>query len=70
MYAKAVRIVAKGYVPISLVIPLKLKEILDMVKTKITRMNPDYDVVINRLHLHYDLKLITFGTDRDKNLIT
>ena len=32
-------------------------------------MNPDYDLVIKRLHLYYDIKLVTFGIDRDKNLI-
>ena len=32
IYAKAVRVLAKGYLPISLVIPLKLQEILDLVK--------------------------------------
>ena len=32
-------------------------------------MNPDYDIVIKRLHLYYDMKLVTFGIDRDKNLI-
>ena len=31
IYAKAVRILAKGYLPISLVTPLKLQEILDLV---------------------------------------
>ena len=32
-------------------------------------MNPDYDIVIMRLHLYYDMKLVTFDIDRDKNLI-
>ena len=31
-YAKAIRILAKGYLPISLITPLKLKEILASVK--------------------------------------
>ena len=26
-------------------------------------MNPDYDVVIKRLHLYHDMKLVTFGID-------
>ena len=69
MYAEAVRILTKGYIPILLVTPLKLKEILDMVKTTIRKMNPDYDMVIKRLHLYYDMKLVTFGIDRNKNLI-
>ena len=32
-------------------------------------MNPDYDIVIKRLHLYYVMKLVTFSIDRDKNLI-
>ena len=33
------------------------------------KTNPDYNLVIKRLHLYYDMKLITFGIDKDKNLI-
>ena len=51
IYAKAVRILAKGYLPISLVTPLKLQEILDSVKEALIKTNPDYDIVIKRLHL-------------------
>ena len=32
-------------------------------------MNPDNDIVIKRLHLYYDMKLVTFNIDRDKYLI-
>ena len=35
----------------------------------ICKTNPDYDIVIKRLHLYHDMKLVTFGIDRDKNLI-
>ena len=31
--------------------------------------NPDYDRVIKRFHLYYDLRLITFGIDEERNLI-
>ena len=48
MYVEAVRILAKGYLSISLKTPLKLKEILDTVRTTIRKMNPDYDIVIKR----------------------
>ena len=41
IYAKAVRILAKGYLPISLVTPLKLQEILDSVKETLIKTNPD-----------------------------
>ena len=60
---------AKGYLPISLVTPLKLQEILDSVKEALIKTNPEYDIVIKRLHLYYDMKLFTFGIDRKKNLI-
>ena len=31
--------------------------------------NPDYDLIIDRLHLYYDMPLITFGIDNNVNLI-
>ena len=55
IYTSAIRILAKGYLPISLVTPSKLREILNEVKTAIWQTNPDNDLVINRLHLYYDM---------------
>ena len=52
IYAKAVRILAKGYLLISLIMPLKLQEILNSVKEILTKSNPDYDIVIKRLQLY------------------
>ena len=52
IYAKAVRILAIVYLPISLVTPLKLQEILVSVKETLIKTNPDYDIVIKRLHLY------------------
>ena len=69
IYAKAVGILGKGYLSISLVMPLELKEILDSVKETLIKTNPDYDIVMKRLHLFYDMKLVTFGIDRKRNLI-
>ena len=46
----------------------QLKEILNSVKDTLTETNPDYDIAIKRLHL-YDIKLVTFGVDRKRNLI-
>ena len=66
IYAKAVRILAKGYLPI---MPLKLKEILDSIKEALIKTNPDYDIMMKRLHLYYDMKLVSFGIDRKRNLI-
>ena len=69
IYARSIRILAKGYLPISLVTPSQLREILNDVKTVIWKSNPDYDLVIDRLHLCYDMQLVTFGIDKDKDLI-
>ena len=69
MYEKEVRILLKGYLLISLLPPSKLKEILGEVKKTIQKTNPDYDIVVKRLHLYYDMKLVTVGIDRDRNLI-
>ena len=35
----------------------------------IRRTNPGYDLVIDRPHLYYDMKLVTFGNDKERNLI-
>ena len=51
IYTNAIRILAKGYLPISLIIPLKLKEILNALRNTVRKTNPDYDLVIKRLHL-------------------
>ena len=66
--AAAIRVLAKGYLPIPLITPLKLKDILSEVKIAIRKTNPDYDLVIKRLHLYYDMKLVTSGIDKHRNL--
>ena len=69
VYTTAIRVLAKGYLPISLITPLKLKEILNEVKLAIRKTNPDYNLVIDRLHLYYDMKLVTSGIGKERNLI-
>ena len=49
IHTKAIRILAKGYLPISLITPMKLKEILEAVKTTTQKTKPDYDLVIKKL---------------------
>ena len=69
IYPAVIRILAKGYPPNSLITPLKLKEILNEVKITVWKTNPDYYLFIKRLHPYYDIKLVIFGIDNDKNLI-
>ena len=47
----------------------KLQPSFALVKETLTKTNPDYDIVIKRLHLYYYMKLVTLGTDRKRNLI-
>ena len=65
-HVKAVRMLAKGYLPILLTTPLKLQEIVNSVKETLTKTNPDYNIIIKRLLLHYNMKLVTFGIDRKR----
>ena len=48
---------------------LKLKEILNAVRSTVGRTNSDDDLVMKRLYLYYDMKLGYFSIDRDINLI-
>ena len=68
-YSQVIRILSKGYLPISLLPPSKLNTILEKVKEALQVNNRDYDLVIKRLYLHYDMKLVTFGIDDQRNLI-
>ena len=49
-----INILSKEYLPITLIPPTT---------------NKNYDLVLNRLYLYYDMKLVTFRIDQHKNLI-
>ena len=68
-YSKAIRILSKGYLPITLIMPSKLEAILQQVQLAITKSNQDYEIVLNRLYLYYNMKLVPFHIDYQKNLI-
>ena len=55
--------------PNTLITPKKLNEILTEVKKSLLITNPDYTLVLDRLHLYYDMQLVTFGIDSDMNLL-
>ena len=69
LYSRAIRILWKGYLPISLLPPSKLEKILSEVRIAIAKSNKDYDLVLTRLYLYYDMKLVMFGIDNQRNLI-
>ena len=68
-YVSAIRVLAKGYLPTTLLTPRKLQGILAEVKKSLQHTNPDYTLVLDRLHLYYDMQLVTFGIDKDLNLV-
>ena len=55
MHEKAITILPKGFLPITPLPPSILQEILGKVKKAIQITNPDYDIVIKRLHLDYNI---------------
>ena len=69
IYASAIRVLAKGYLPNTLITPRKLQEILAEVKKSLHHTNQDYTLVLDGLHLYYDMQLVTFGIDKDMNLV-
>ena len=69
VYAKVIRILSKGYLPISLLLSSKLNKILQEVKVALQTTNRDYDLVVKRLYLYYGMKLVTFGIYDLRNLI-
>ena len=69
LYCKVIRVLSKGYLPISLLPPSKLEKILKEVRIAIAKSNKDYDLLLTRLYLYYNMKLVTFGIDNQRNLI-
>ena len=68
-YSCAIRILSKGYLPISLSQPSKLAKILQEIKQVLLKTNKNYGLVIKGMYKYYDMKLVTFGIDPDRNLI-
>ena len=68
-YSAVIRILSKGFLQIYLLPPSKLERILSEVRIALAKTNKDYDLVLNRLYLYYDMKLVTFGIDNQRNLI-
>ena len=60
---------ANGYLPNTLLKPRKLQGILAEVNKSLHHTNRDYTLVLDRLHLYYNMQLVTFGIDKDMNLV-
>ena len=60
---------SKGYLPVSLLLPSKLAKILHEVKQVLLKTDKNYGLVIKGMYKYYDMKLVTFGIDQNRNLI-
>ena len=69
LYSKAIRSLSNGYLPISLLPPSKLEKILKEDRIAIAKSNKDYDLVLKRLYLYYNMKSVTFGIDNQRIMI-
>ena len=68
-YSYAIRILSKGYLPLSLLPFSILAKILQEVKQVLLKTNKNYGLVIKGMYKYYDMKLVMFGIDRNRNLI-
>ena len=55
LYSRAIRVLSKQYLPISLLPPSKLEKILNEVRIAITKSNKDYDSSFNQTLPYYDM---------------
>ena len=69
IHSQVIRVLSKGHLPISFLLPSKLNTILQGVKEALQVNNRHYDLVIKRLYFYYDMKLVTCGIDDQRNLI-
>ena len=65
----AIYILSTGYLLINLIAPSLLDGIITQVKKAVFTINPEYDLVIKKLHFLYDMKLVTFGIDDNSESI-
>ena len=68
-YSQTIKVLSKGYLPIFLLPPSKLSKILHEVKQVLSETNKNYGLVLKGMYKYYDMKLVMFGVDQDRNLI-
>ena len=54
-YSQAIRVLSKGYLPITFLSHSKLNVILQKVRETVQKQNKNYDLLIKRLYLYHDI---------------
>ena len=67
-YLHAIRILSKGYY-LYLFYHFKISKDITRGEKVLLKTNKNYGLVIKGMYKYYDKKLVTFGTDRNRNLI-
>ena len=67
--SRAIRILSKGCLPISLLPPSKLVKILHEMRQVLLKTSKNYGLVIKGMYKYNGMKLVIFGIDQDRNLI-
>ena len=68
-YIHTIHILSTGYLPINLRPSFQTNDMNTQVKKAVVATNPEYDIVLKRLHLYYDIKLVTFSVNDNSDLI-
>ena len=66
---EALDILTTGHLPITLISPTQLTYMLDQVEADLQKTNTDYTLLFLHLFYYYDMKLISYGYDKDCNLL-
>ena len=68
-FIEALDILSAGHLPITLVSPTQMTHMLYQVKRAIQKTNTDYTLLFPDLYYCYDMKLVSFGCDKDFKLL-
>ena len=65
----AIAQLSKGYLPPELFPPKTVHSIMESVRKMVTETHPEYVLALPHVTHYYDLQLVTFGVDKENNLI-
>ena len=67
-YIDAICILSTGYLAMNLIPKSQLNGMIIQIKRAVVKTKPQHDLVIEELHLYYEMKLMTFDIDDSSDL--